>query len=89
MSPKLELIIISAGNFGREIYVWAQQAIRAGAPWKLKGFLDSRSQILSGLAYEVPILASPEAYEPRADEVFLCAVGTPQDKRHYCSLLES
>jgi sugar O-acyltransferase (sialic acid O-acetyltransferase NeuD family) len=89
MPLKLELLIISAGNFGREIYVWAEQAIRAGAPWKIKGFLDSRSQLLSGLPYEVPILASPEAYEPQADEVFICAVGTPHDKKRYCSMMES
>jgi sugar O-acyltransferase (sialic acid O-acetyltransferase NeuD family) len=89
MPAKLELVIINAGNFGREVYVWAQQAIRAGAPWNIKGFLDSRSQVLSGLSYDVPILASPESYEPRADEVFICAVGTPQDKRQYSSLMES
>ena len=89
MPAKLELVIISAGNFGREVYVWAQQAVRAGAAWNIKGFLDSRSQVLSGLSYDAPILASPEAYEPQADEVYICAVGTPQDKRHYCSLMES
>jgi sugar O-acyltransferase (sialic acid O-acetyltransferase NeuD family) len=86
---KLELVIISAGNFGREIYVWAEQAIRAGAPWKIKGFLDSRPRVLAGFSYDAPILASPEAYQPTDAEVFLCAIGTPQEKRHYCSLMEN
>jgi sugar O-acyltransferase (sialic acid O-acetyltransferase NeuD family) len=88
MPAKLKLIIISAGNFGREVYVWAQQAVRAGTPWKIKGFLDSRPEILRAFSCDAPILASPEAYEPSGDEVFICAVGTPQDKRHYCSLME-
>jgi sugar O-acyltransferase (sialic acid O-acetyltransferase NeuD family) len=88
MPAKRHLIIISAGNSGRETFTWAQQAIRAGAPWKIKGFLDSRPEVLAGFSYGVSILASPEVYEPAADEVFLCAVGTPQDKRHYCSLME-
>ena len=88
MSAKLDLVIISAGSFGREVYVWARQAIRAGAPWTIKGFLDSRPRVLDGLSYDAPILASPEAYEPHAGEVFLCAVGTPRDKQHYCALME-
>ena len=88
MRAKHHLVIISAGNFGRETYTWAQQAARAGAPWKIKGFLDSRAQALASFSYDVPILASPEAYEPAADDLFLCAVGTPQDKKHYCSLLD-
>jgi sugar O-acyltransferase (sialic acid O-acetyltransferase NeuD family) len=87
MRVRHHLIIISAGDFGREVYTWAQQAVRAGAPWKLKGFLDSRPEMLARFSYDVPILASPEAYEPAADDVFLCAVGTPRDKEHYCSLM--
>jgi sugar O-acyltransferase (sialic acid O-acetyltransferase NeuD family) len=88
MQAKHHLIIINAGNLGRETYTWAQQAIRAGAPWIMKGFLDNRPGVLAGFSYDVPILASPEAYEPVADDVFLCAIGTPQDKKHYCSMMD-
>jgi sugar O-acyltransferase (sialic acid O-acetyltransferase NeuD family) len=88
MPSKRNLVIISAGNSGRETYTWAQQAIRAGAPWNIKGFLDNRCEVLAGFSYEVPVLASPEAYEPAADDEFLCAVGSPQDRRHYCSMME-
>jgi sugar O-acyltransferase (sialic acid O-acetyltransferase NeuD family) len=84
---KSNLVIISAGSLAREVFTWAEQAIRAGAPWKMKGFLDSRSGMLRQFSYEAPILASPESYEPAADDVFLCAIGAPQDKRHYCSLM--
>jgi sugar O-acyltransferase (sialic acid O-acetyltransferase NeuD family) len=87
MASKSNLIIIGAGRFGREIYTWAQQAIRAGTPWKMKGFLDSRAQKLAQFSYDTPILASPEAYEPDPDDVFLCALGTPKEKEHYCSLV--
>lgn len=83
------LIIINAGNFGREVHVWARQAIQAGMAWRIKGFLDSRSAILDGFDYGTPILAAPEDYRPQADDVFLCAVGDPQGKRHYTSMLEA
>ena len=87
MTPKKRLIIISAGNFGREVSVWARQAIGAGAPWVLAGFLDDRTGILEGFTYELPILASAEAYEPTSDDVFLCGIGTPRVKQSYCSLM--
>jgi len=83
-----QLIIINAGSFGREVLTWAGQAMRAGAPFKLKGFLDSRPDALRGFAYELPILASPESYQPDEDDVFLCAIGTPHIKQRYCALME-
>lgn len=82
------LIIINAGNFGREVHVWARQAIQAGMPWRIKGFLDSRRAILDGFDYGSPILAAPEDYQPHADDVFLCAVGDPEGKRKYATMLE-
>jgi sugar O-acyltransferase (sialic acid O-acetyltransferase NeuD family) len=82
------LVIISAGSFGREVHVWASQAIAAGAPWRIKGFLDSRKYILDGFDYGTPILGSPEHYHPEESDVFLCAIGDPQGKRHYTTLLE-
>ena len=43
---KKDLIIISAGKFGRETYAWAAQAIAHGEPWQIKGFLDGRKNAL-------------------------------------------
>ncbi|MFT7774908.1 NeuD/PglB/VioB family sugar acetyltransferase [Roseateles sp.] len=82
------LVIVNAGNFGREVHVWARQAIQAGAPWRIKGFLDSRRDILDGFDYGSPILAAPEDYRPEPGDVFLCAVGEPQGKRRYTAMLE-
>jgi len=88
MSPQ-GLIIINASKFGREIYTWAQQAIQAGAPWFVKGFLDDRPDILRGFTYDVPILGSAEDHEPASDELFLIAIGEPDAKKRYCQMLES
>ena len=41
------LLIISASAFGRDICYWAQQSIGFGKDWKIKGFLDSRNDILN------------------------------------------
>lgn len=82
------LIIINASNFGREVHTWSRQAIQAGAPWQIKGFLDSRKNILDGFDYDSPILAAPEDYQPVEGDVFLCAVGEPLLKRKYAMMME-
>ena len=89
MQPSGNLVIISAGSLGREVLVWATQCIQAGTPWRIKGFLDSRADALRGLAYDVPILASPDDYEPAADDVFLCAIGDPAAKRRYAMQMQA
>ncbi|HZR21630.1 MAG TPA: NeuD/PglB/VioB family sugar acetyltransferase [Verrucomicrobiae bacterium] len=87
MSPQ-KLIIISAGKFGREVCTWAGQAIQAGAPWTIKGFLDDRPDILRRFHYEPPILAPVEEYSPADADLFICAVAEPSLKKHYCSMVE-
>jgi sugar O-acyltransferase (sialic acid O-acetyltransferase NeuD family) len=83
------LIIISAGKFAREVYVWARQAIDGGAPWAIKGFLDDRPDQLQGFRYPAPIVDSVENYEPRPGELFLNAVGEPALKGMYSELVEA
>lgn len=89
MKNKKKLVIISADSFGREVLVWARHAIEAGAPWQIKGFLDNRSDVLKGFACNTPILSSPEEYEPTSDEMFLCALGDPVQKKTYIDILKS
>ncbi len=84
---KKDLIIISAGQFGREVYTWACQAIEKGEPWTVKGFLDNRPGVLQGLNYDAEILSSVEGYVPQANDIFLCALGEPQWKQKYCKMI--
>lgn len=83
------LIIVAAGGFGREVYTWACQAVCAGSPWIIKGFLEDRPEVLGRFRYNVPILASIESYEPTGNDLFLCAVGEPFVKQRICALLEA
>ncbi|MCX6925048.1 MAG: transferase [Verrucomicrobia bacterium] len=89
MCATQQLIIVNAGKFGREVFTWAQQAIKAGTPWVLKGFLDDRPDLLREFRYEAPIFSSAESYEPEAGDIFLCAIGEPALKHRYCALLEA
>jgi len=84
-----EIIIISAGKFGREISSFVGHAIAAGQNWRLKGFLDSRPNQLDGFNRQAPILASVDAYEPAENDLFLCAIGEPAQRRQYTELMKT
>jgi sugar O-acyltransferase (sialic acid O-acetyltransferase NeuD family) len=77
------LIIISAGQFGRETFAWAIQAIARGAPWQIKGFLDSRASVLDDYDYHPKIIGDVETYRIEENDVFVGAIGDPKEKVKY------
>jgi sugar O-acyltransferase (sialic acid O-acetyltransferase NeuD family) len=74
------LVIIGAGDFGREVFTWASQAITHGAPWRIKGFLDARKGKLDGFDGYAPILGNSQTYDIDDGDVFIGASGDPKDK---------
>jgi sugar O-acyltransferase (sialic acid O-acetyltransferase NeuD family) len=86
MALKKNLIIISAGALGREVRDLAagiETAEGEECPWRLKGFLDDRDLLPSG----IPILGSPATYKPHKDDVFICAIGEPSKRAEYSTML--
>jgi len=76
--PRKRLLIIGAGGFGREILAWAGQIPASQRDWIPFGFLDGNSAALDGLEVALSIVGSPESYIPKADDLFVCAIGKPQ-----------
>ena len=72
------LVIIGAGGFGREMLAWAR---RTATGWPVKGFLDDNPRALDGFSGKAPILARVAAYQPEAEDVFVCAMGRVEFKR--------
>ena len=85
--PK-DIVIISAGKFAREISSFVGDAIAAGQDWRIKGFLDSRSNQLDGFNRQATIISSVEDYEPCENDLFLCAIGKPADRRTYTEIIQ-
>lgn len=81
------LIVIGGGQFGREVATWAGQAISAGLPWVFGGFLDDDPRALAGFDYPPGVLAPVAGYQPRPEDLFLCAIGTPRTKKDVCERL--
>ena len=78
------LVIIGASAMGRETSAYACECGMV-----VKGFLDSRTDILDGQSGYAPVLNSPEEYTPESEDVFVCAVGDPLAKRKYVQLFDS
>lgn len=76
------LIVIGAGMMGREAASYA-----AEAGYFVKGFLDSREKILDGFVGYPPIIGRVEDYTPQDDELFICAIGCPDDRRKYVEMM--
>jgi sugar O-acyltransferase (sialic acid O-acetyltransferase NeuD family) len=79
-SASQNLIIVGAGQCGREVYNWAAQTIAAGARWRIKGFLDKKPNALDAYQYEVGVLADVDSYRIEVDDVFIGAIGDPTTK---------
>jgi sugar O-acyltransferase (sialic acid O-acetyltransferase NeuD family) len=84
-----DLVIVGAGDFGREVHMWATQAIESGASFRIKGFLDDRRNALDGFDVGVDVIGEVESYEPRPNDRFVCAIGSPQAKRRIFQALNA
>lgn len=86
----LEVLIIGAGGWGREVLAQMQGDPDCGKEWTVKGFLDNRPHVLDGLnCDDTPIVGSPLDYSPRSGEAFVCAVGAPHERARYVQPLLS
>lgn len=84
-----QLIIIGAGGFGREVLAWARQSEGHGTEWVVKGFIDDNPATLAGLNTPAPWIGTIEDHRPASDEVFICAIGIPTQRRKCYERIES
>jgi sugar O-acyltransferase (sialic acid O-acetyltransferase NeuD family) len=82
------LVIIGAGQCGREVFTWALQSIDYGTRLTIKGFLDDKLDALQGYNYDLRVLASVDEYEIEPGDVFIGAIGNPAAKARCCSRIE-
>ena len=81
------LVIIGARGYGRIVYNIAIDCIQHGGDFKIKGFLDDKSNALDGFEGYPRILSSVEQYEVQRDDVFICALGESKYKKEYADII--
>ena len=72
-----DLLIVGAGGFGREVLSYI---VDDNPVYRVKGFLDSRADALADTPRNIPIIGDPLTYVPSSDEVFIAALGDPQER---------
>ena len=72
------LLIVGAGPMGRVAFAYAKDV---GIP--VKGFLDSRPGALVGFNGYPPIISALDEYQIEEGDVFVVALGEPEEKRRY------
>ena len=82
---KRRLLIIGAGPMARETYHYAVQTF---PELEMVGFLDDRGDVLDGFEGYPPILGSVEGFCEQENDVFLCAIGDPIQRKKYASIME-
>lgn len=72
------LVIIGAGELGRELYWHAQEAIGYNIEFDIKGFIDDdfSPEAEKYRTLGRPLLSSVDAYEIEQNDVFICAIGS-------------
>ena len=78
------LLIVGAGGFGREVLGYIEDD---NPLFNIKGFLDSRANILDSTPRSVGIVGDPLTYQPQPDDVFMAALGDPQLRFKYTTSL--
>jgi sugar O-acyltransferase (sialic acid O-acetyltransferase NeuD family) len=82
---KKRLLIIGAGGFGREVLQWAQDIQAQGrVDWEVGGFLDANARALENFDIDLPILGSPETWQPDVNDRFVCVIGDPSTRLRIC-----
>ena len=81
------LLIIGARGWGREVFDIADACIKSGADFEVKGFLDDKADALDGYGNYPPIIGPVESYAVQKDDVFICALGDVNYKKHYAEII--
>ena len=77
MTGGLEVAIVGAGGFGREVLQYCADAQEDGWPYSVVGFFDDRLDALNGYNICVPVLGTLIDLKREPARVFIIAIGDP------------
>ena len=83
-----KLIIVGAGGFGRELLWWVKDINKVEKTWDIVGFIDDNVHALDGYDCDYKIVGTIKDWQPKDDEEFALAMGSPALKRKIVSILK-
>jgi sugar O-acyltransferase (sialic acid O-acetyltransferase NeuD family) len=88
-SEKKSLIIIGAGGFGREVFLWSMDIPAESRDWTFFGFLDENPCALNNKLDNCQIIGNPRSYVPKEKDVFLISIGDPLKREEISNIIEN
>lgn len=84
-----KIIIVGAGGFGRELLQWIKDINKVNQTWEIMGFIDDNLNALDGVEIDYGVIGTIKDWNPKEDEEFALAFGSPELKRKIVSLLKA
>jgi len=81
------LLIIGARGYGREVFHHVKACKGNDTEFRIKGYLDDKTDALNDFPGYPPIIDSVENYEIQNDDVFICALGEIKYKKKYTEII--
>lgn len=81
------IIIVGAGGFGREVYLWAKDSFSKDQ-YRIKGFLDDNPRILNNYNMGIGIIGDLDGYEIKKQDRFVFTIGDIDVKKHLVTKLK-
>lgn len=83
------LILVGAGDFGRELINWVEDAADSGVDPRFSGFIDANALALNNYGYRLPWLGTPDEFIPLAGDQFVLGIANPDIKRRIVEMLRA
>lgn len=75
-----DLIIAGAGACGREVLQWVKDINKVEHRWNILGFINDIPNALENCECDYSIIGTIEEWQPKGDQVFVCAIADPFGK---------
>lgn len=82
-----DIIIVGAGGFGREVYLWTKNSF-PDDQYKIKGFLDDNPKILNDYNMNIGIIGDLDGYKIEKQDRFIFAIGDIDEKKRLVTRLK-
>lgn len=83
------IIIVGAGDFGREAVTLIQSINKITPTYNILGFINDIPDALDGINIPYQILGSIQDWQPKENEYFIMGIASPAGKEKIASLLKS
>ena len=84
-----KIILVGAGGFGRELLWWIKDINKVEKKWEIAGFIDDNPNALDGYECDYKIIGSIKDWQPKEDEEFALAFGSPSLKRKIVEIMKN